>query len=61
MQTKDAAFTLQLMHYEGERKADMLESSDEGLHPRGLGVMRPPLHSYLQLWGPQHKKDMDLL
>ncbi|GAB0189760.1 hypothetical protein GRJ2_001441300 [Grus japonensis] len=35
--------------------------SREGFPPLYSTLMRPHLEYYIQLWGPQHKKDMDLL
>ena len=33
----------------------------EGILPLCSALMRPPLQCCIQLWGPQHKEDTDLL
>ena len=39
----------------------MASISREVILPFCFVLIRPHLESYVQLWGPQHKKDMDLL
>ena len=42
-------------------KRSMASGLREVILPRYSALLRPHLESCVQLWGPQHKKDMDLL
>ncbi|PKU42806.1 hypothetical protein llap_6885 [Limosa lapponica baueri] len=42
-------------------KTSMASRSREVILPLYSSLVRPHLRYYIQLWGPQHKKDMDLL
>ncbi|KFQ51711.1 hypothetical protein N334_04575, partial [Pelecanus crispus] len=42
-------------------KSSMTSRSREGILPLFSALVRPRLEYCVQLWGPQHKKDMDLL
>ena len=42
-------------------KSNVASSPREGILPLYSALMRPPLQCCVQLWGLQHKKDMDLL
>jgi len=42
-------------------KSSVTSRSREGILPLCFTLMRPHLESCIQLWSPQHKKDMDLL
>jgi len=42
-------------------KSSMASRSREGILPLHSAVVRPHLESWIQLWRPQHRKDMELL
>jgi len=42
-------------------KSSMASRSREGILPLHSALVRPHLESCIQLWSPQHRKDMDLL
>jgi len=42
-------------------QSSMASRSREGILPLCSMLVRPPLESCIQLWSPQHKKDMELL
>ncbi|KFV58483.1 hypothetical protein N328_04778, partial [Gavia stellata] len=48
-------------HILGCIKKSMTRRSRKVIFPLYSGLMRPHLEYCVQLWGPQHKKDMDLL
>jgi len=48
-------------HILGCIKSSMVSRSRDGILPLCSTLVRPHLESCLQLWSPQHRKDMDLL
>jgi len=48
-------------HILGYIKSSMATMSREGILPLYSALVRPHLESCIQLWSPQHRKDMDLL
>jgi len=48
-------------HILGCTKSSVASRSTEGILPLCSALVRPHLESYIQLWSPQHRKDMDLL
>ncbi|GAB0184457.1 hypothetical protein GRJ2_000911000 [Grus japonensis] len=48
-------------HVLGCIKRSMTSRSREGILPLYSALMRPHLEYCIQLWGPQHKREMDLL
>ncbi|KAM9608078.1 uncharacterized protein ACIBXB_000694 [Morphnus guianensis] len=48
-------------HILGCIKISMASRSREGILPLYSALVRPPLQYCVQLWGSQHKKDVDLL
>ena len=48
-------------HTLGCIKSSVASRSREGILSLCSSLVRPHLESYIQLWSPQHKKDMDLL
>jgi len=42
-------------------KRNVASRSRQGILPRYSPLVRPHLESCVQLWSPQHRKDMDLL
>lgn len=47
--------------YPGLHQKQHGQQGDGGDYPLCSALMRPRLESCFQLWGPQHKKDVDLL
>jgi len=45
----------------GHIKSSVVSRSREGILPLCSALVRPHLESCIQLWSPQHRKDMDLL
>jgi len=48
-------------HIMGCIKSSVASRSREGILPLCSTLVRPYLESCVQLWSPQHRKDMDLL
>ncbi|KAK4818641.1 hypothetical protein QYF61_016612 [Mycteria americana] len=48
-------------HILGCMKSSMASRSREGILPLCSALVRPPLQYCVQIWGPQHRKDMELL
>jgi len=48
-------------HIPGCIKSSVASRAREGILPLCSALVRPYLESCIQLWGPQHRKDMDLL
>jgi len=48
-------------HIQGLIKRSMANRSREVILPLSSALVRPHLESHVQLWSPQHRKDMDLL
>ena len=42
-------------------KSSMTSRSGGGILPLCSALVRPPLQYCIQIWGPQHREDMDLL
>jgi len=47
--------------YPGLRQKSVASRSTEGILPLCSTLVRPHLEYCIQLWSPQHRKDMDLL
>jgi len=56
-----ALTTQKAKHILGCIKRSMASRSREGILPLYSALLRPHLESCIQLWSPQHRKDMDLL
>jgi len=48
-------------HVLGCIKSSVASRAREGILPLDSALLRPHLESCIQLWSPQHKKDMDVL
>jgi len=48
-------------HILGCLKSSVASGSREGILPLCSTLVRPHLESCIQLWNPQHRKDMELL
>jgi len=48
-------------HILGCIKRNVVSKAREGILPLYSALVRPRQESYVQLWSPQHRKDMDLL
>jgi len=51
----------QANHTLGCIPSSMARRSREGILPLCSSLVRPPQESCIQLWSPQHRKDMDLV
>jgi len=60
--TQQCVLTVQKAnHFLGSIKSSMASRLREGILPLCSVLVRPHLESCVQLWSPQHRKDIDLL